>query len=179
MKTRNVTVSAISASFIIICLTLGAYVDVTDISMVLLSSLFVLMPIAYKSFKGGLFAYSVGGTVALLICIPKIATSAVFVAYFGFFGIFPVVNAFMNDKNVNKYVLHAIGFIWCAITVYGMYFYYKFVLGLNFHNLPLWVEDYILLILVAVVIVFYFVYAYLLKKARQYLAYYMDKIGKK
>ena len=52
MKSKIISLSAISASFIAIALIIGAYIEITDLFMVVISSVFVLLPLYLKSYKG-------------------------------------------------------------------------------------------------------------------------------
>ena len=87
MKSKVLALSAVSASFIAVFLTLGAYIELVDLVAVVVASIFVLLPLYMKSYKGSLLAYLAGGLLAFLISGFNIL-SLVFPAYFAFFGIF-------------------------------------------------------------------------------------------
>ena len=86
MKSKTIALSAISAGFVAIILTVGAYVEFTDVFMLAVSSIFVLLPLYFNSYKGSILAFIVGGVIAFLVSGFNIL-SIVFPSYFGFFGI--------------------------------------------------------------------------------------------
>ena len=158
MKSKVLAISAIAAGFVAITLTLGAYIQFIDLFTLAVSSVFVILPLYYKSYKGCVMTFLAGGTIALLCSLPTIAFTIVFPTYAAFFGLYPIVRHFTRDKNLNKYLCYIIGMVWCVAAVYGLYFYYTAVIGLNFSDLPYWVADYILYLLAPAGIVFYIIY---------------------
>ncbi len=162
MKSKVIALSAVSAGFTAICLIVGAYLDFADLIALVLASAFVILPLYYGSYKGAALAFLAGGTIALLIALPKIALTIVFPAYAAFFGLYPIIRHFAAEKQVKKTIIYIVGAIWCVAAVYGMYFYYSLVLGVNFFDtLPAWAEwirDGILYILPVVGLIFFFIY---------------------
>ncbi len=162
MKSKVIALSAVSASFTAICLIVGAYLDFADLVALVLASAFVVLPLYYDSFKGAALAFLAGGAVALLIALPKIALTIVFSAYAAFFGLYPIIRHFAAKKQVKRAIIYVVGAIWCIAAVYGMYFYYSLVLGVNFFDsLPSWAEwlrDGILYILPVAGLAFFFIY---------------------
>lgn len=181
MKTRVITVSAISAGLVAICLALGIYVELVDVMSLVLSSVFVILPLYLKSFKGAVLAYLVGGVLGLIFGWFNFVYSFVFPAYFAFFGLFPIVSCFLREKRVNKYAFHAIGLLWTVAAFYGFYFYYTFVMGLDFNDLPdflLWTKDYLLYVVGLFGVVFYFIYVRFILVVKMLIDRYMGKIIK-
>lgn len=84
----------------------------------------------------------------------------------------------MNDKNVTKLVQGVIGFIWCVLAVYGIYFYYVLVMGEVFSGLPNWATDYIYWVVGGLAVVFYFVYDYSIVMVKRTVDKYLDRIIK-
>ena len=158
MKSRVLAISAVSAGFVAIVLIIGAYLQVTDIFMLAVSSLFVMLPLYYNSVKGCLLAFLAGGVIALLCALPTIALTIVFPAYAVFFGIYPIIRHYARAKHFNKYLMFIIGLVWCVAAVYGLYFYYTAVIGLSLADLPYWIADYILIILAPVGVIFFVIY---------------------
>ncbi len=157
MKSKLVALSAISASFVAISLTLGAYVEFVDLVAVVLSSAFVILPLYYKSYLASVLTYLAGGVLAFLISGFNIM-SVVFPAYFAFFGLYPIISNIMKDKGLNRVLRHAIGLVWCVGACYGIYFYYTLVMGISLTDLPqwlLWIKDYILYAVAIVGALFY------------------------
>ena len=96
MKSKVVSLSAISASFIAVALAVGTYFEIADLFMLVTASVFVLLPLYLKSYKGSFLAFLAGGVIALLIS--GFNFSLIYPAYFGFFGIYPLVKMKMIEK---------------------------------------------------------------------------------
>ena len=156
MKSKVISLSAISAGFIAIALIIGAYFEITDLFMVVVASVFVLLPLYLKSYKGSFLAFLAGGVIALLCSGFNLAL--IFPAYFTFFGIYPIVKNKLLEKNVKISVSTIIGLIWFVAVAYGCYFYYTLFLNGVFEGLPVWIEKYIVYGIVLVAIVFFFIY---------------------
>ena len=179
MKSRVITVSAISAGLVAVSLALGIYVSVIDVFALILSSAFVIMPLYIKSYKGAVLSYLVGGISGLIFGWFNFVYSFVFPAYFAFFGLYPIINCFLKEKKVKKYISHLIGIIWCVAAFYGIYFYYTLVMGLNFADLPhylAWINDHIIYAVSVLGAVFYFIYDRFLTVIRALFDKYLDKI---
>ena len=178
MKSRVIAISAISASFVAISLTLGSYFPVIDLASVILASAFVVLPLYYNSFTGSILACIAGSVLAFLFSGFNIF-SIVVPSFLLFFGAYPIVKHKMIQKNFNKILGLVINIIWFMAVVYGIYFYNLFVIGLNFENLPEWVSDYMLLIVSVLAIPIYFLYeryVIIVKRvADRYLQRILDK----
>ncbi len=177
MKSKIIALSAISASFVAIILTLGAYIELLDIGAVVLSSVFVTLPLYKKSYLGSFLTFLVGGLIAFMISGFNIM-SIVFPSYIAFFGVFPIIKALMKDKKINKILGFFIGLIWCVAVFYGMYFYFIFVMGGIFTGLPSWISDYILYAVGAVSLIFYVVFDRFLSVTRFLADKYLQRIVK-
>ncbi len=181
MKSRVITVSAISAGLVAICLTVGIYINLVDVFSLILSSVLVIFPLYLKSYKGSLMAYLVGGLLGLIFGWFNFVYSFVFPAYFAFFGIYPIVNCFFKDKQVKRYISHLVGLVWCVATFYGIYFYYTMVMNLDFSNLPdylSWINDYIIYAVGVLGLIFYFIYDRFITIIRTLIDRYLGKIIK-
>lgn len=178
MRSKIISLSAISAGFIAIVLTLGSYIGVADISCIILSSVFVIMPLYLRSYKGALLTYLVGGTLGVLFSFSTILTSFVLPSYFIFFGVYPIVKSLLRDKQVNKYLAKTIGLIWCVITIYGVYFYYTLIMGFTLNDLPNVIADYILIFIAPISAIFFVIYDKFLIVSKMLLDKYLYKIIK-
>ena len=101
MKSRVIAISAISASFVAISLTLGSYFPVIDLASVILASAFVVLPLYYNSFAGSILACIAGSVLAFLFSGFNIF-SIVVPSFLLFFGAYPIVKHKMIQKNFNK-----------------------------------------------------------------------------
>ncbi len=176
MKSKLIAISAISAGFIAIFLTVGAYVQVADLFVLVVSSVFTLMPLHHKSYKASILAYLAGGVIAFLFSGFNLL-SVVFPAYFAYFGIYPVIKQLMLEKKVNKIVCTVIGLVWCVVAVFGIYFYYTFVMHEVFTDIE-WLANYIYPILGLISVVFYFVFDYSLIMVKRVMDNYLNRISK-
>lgn len=181
MKSRIITVSAIAAGLTAICLTVGVYVGFADIFALIISSVFVILPLYVKSYKGCIMSYLAGGVLGLLFGRFDFITTFVFPAYFAFFGIYPIVSCFFREKKLKRSVANIVGAIWCIAVFYGLYFYYTGIMGLDFSDLPeyfLWIKDYILYAVGVLGLCFYFVYDRFIYVIRALIDRYLGKIIK-
>ena len=176
MKSKVVSLSAISASFIAVALIIGTYFELADLFMLVIASIFVLLPLYLKSYKGSFLAFLSGGVIALLISGFNLAL--IYPAYFGFFGIYPLVKIKMLEKNVKKLLNVIIGLVWFLVISYICYYYYVFVLGGVFEGLPNWIEKYLIYFLGVIAVVFYFVYDRFVVVMKYNLDKYLSKIVK-
>ena len=177
MKSKIIALSAISAGFIAIILTLGAYVEFFDLVSIVLASVFVILPLYLKSYLGAFLTYLAGGVIAFLFSGFNVM-SLVFPSYLVFFGIFPVIRCLMADKNINKWLGFFLGLIWCVGVFYGMYFYYVGVMGMVISDLPTWITDGILYFIGLAGVVFYIIFDRFIYLARIVSDRYLGRIIK-
>ena len=166
MKSKVIALSAISASFIALLLTLGAYIEIVDVFTVLVASVFVILPTYYKSYLGSFLCFLVGGVLAFLLSGFNFL-SIVFPAYFAFFGVYPIIRCLANEKKFNKILYYALCVIWCVGVFYGLYFFLIFVMQNPFQGLPPFVVDNILIFVGIVGVLVFALYdrcMYIMKK---------------
>lgn len=175
MKSKVISLSAISAAFVAIALIIGGFFEMTDFFMLILASVFVMLPLYLNSFKGSFLAYFAGGVIAVLLTFNF---ALIFPAYFGFFGIYPIVKCKMLQKNFNKAWGIVIGLIWLIAVSYGCYFYYTLILGGVFTGLPEWIYDYIIYGIGLIAIVLFFVFDRFVVVVRLLLDKYLNRIIK-
>ncbi len=177
MKSKVIAISAISAGLIAMILSFGVYFQVADISAVILSSVVVLLPLYYKSYLGGFLSYLAGGLIAFLITGFNFL-SIVFISYFIFFGLFPIIKILLESKKLNKFLILAIGVIWCVLSCYAVYFYYTMVMCMPLDSLPEFIKNYVLLFIFLIGVVFFAVYDFFINVSRKLTEYYLRKILK-
>lgn len=181
MKSRILAISAISAGFVAISLTVGAYLDMADLFALIVASVFVMLPLYYDSYKGCFLAFGVGGVLAMLFSLPKFY-SVVFPSYFLYFGLYPLISEFARSKGINKVVRIVAGIVWSVLYFYGAFFYYTRLLGLSLGNFPQafkWLEDNLVYFIGAFAVVFYFIYDRFIVVVKRFIDYYLSKIVKK
>lgn len=177
MKSKIISLSAVSAGLTAIFLIIGAYIELFDLFTVIIASVFVILPLYYRSYKGSLLCALAGGVVAFL-CSGFNILSLVFPAYFAFFAFYPIAKFYMMEKQINKYICLIIGLIWLVAVAYGCYFYLVFIIGGAFDGLPLWIIDYVVYIVAGVAVIFYFIYDRFLLVARFMADKYLRRIIK-
>ncbi len=175
MKSKVIALSAVSASLTAICLIVGAFFEFADMFAVVLSSVFVIMPLYLNSYKGSFLCYLAGGVIAFL-CSGFNILSLVFPAYFCFFGVYPIVKYKMREKAIDKRLVFVIGLIWFTIVAYGLYFYYTVIIGGMFTGLPEWVSKYALLGVSLISILFFVVYDRFIFVVRFFINKYLSRI---
>ncbi|MBE7087374.1 MAG: hypothetical protein E7369_03645 [Clostridiales bacterium] len=178
MKSKVIALSAISASFCALALTLGAYIEFVDLVSVVLTSVFVILPLYYKSYVGSVLCYLAGGVLGMLLSGFNFM-SIVFPAYFGFFGLFPIIRLLLAEKGLNKKIIFVIGLIWCVIAMYGIYFYYILVMGQVFDGLPYWIADNLVYFVGVVGIIFYLIFDRFIILSKLTIDRYLIRIIKK
>ncbi len=176
MKSKVISLSAISAGFIAIALIIGSYIEITDLFMVVVASVFVLLPLYLKSYKGSFLAFLAGGLIALLCSGFNFAL--IFPAYFTFFGVYPIVKNKLLEKKVKFSITIIIGLIWFVIVAYGCYFYYTLVLNGIFEGLPAFIENYIIYGVGLIAVIFFFIYDRFLFVVKFFVDKYLRKIIK-
>ena len=181
MKSKVLAISAIAAGFVAISLTVGAYLDVADLFALIVSSVFVMLPLYYDSYKGCFLSFGVGGALAMLFSLPKFY-SIVFPSYFLFFGLYPVISELARSKGVNKVVRVVVGIVWSVLYFYGAFFYYTRLLGLSLGSFPQafkWLENNLVYFIGAFAVVFYFIYDRFIVVVKRVIDVYLSKIIKK
>ncbi len=177
MKSKIVSISAISAGLVALFLLIGAYFEMADVFTVVISSVLVMLPLYHKSYKGSLLSYLAGGVIAF-ICSGFNILSLVFPAYFTFFGIYPIIKNFLVEKGFNKYAGFIFGLIWMIAVAIGLYFYYTAFMGAVINGLPQWLTDHILLFVILLSIVFFVVFDRFVVVVRKVMDYYLRRIIK-
>ena len=180
MKSKIIAISAIAAGLTAIILTVGIYVELFDLFALVISSAFVILPIYFKSYKGCIMSYLVGGILAMMFGGFNFF-SLVLPSFFFFFGLYPVLSLFLRERKVKKWIYILIGLLWCVIYFYGAFFYYTEVMGLDFADFPTWlnwIEDYILIFIAVFGVVFYFIYDRYVLAIRLFIDKYLRRIIK-
>ena len=183
MKSKLITVSAISSALVAISLTIGAYFDVADLVSLVLSSAFVVLPLYFNSKKATVLTYLVGGVIALILSGFNFAYSLVFPSYFAYFGLFPIVFNILSEKDVKKPLIIILGVLWTVAVFYGMYFYYTLVMGLDLSSMPSWmpnwVQEAVIYFIGVIAIIFYFIYQRYVLVVKYFFKRYLDRIFNK
>lgn len=176
MKSKVISLCAISAAFVAIALTIGTYFEIMDLFMLVVASVFVLLPLYYNSYLGSFLTFLAGGIIAFLLSGFNIAL--IYPAFFGFFGIYPIIKNKMAQKNVKKAVCIFVSLIWFILVAYGCYFYYTIILNGIIEGIPGWIIDYLIYGVGIVAIIFFFIYDKMLTAVKIVLDRYLTRIIK-
>ncbi len=178
MQNKVISLSAISAALVAICLLVGTIFEIAEVFSLILASVFVILPLYFKSYKGCILCAVAGGVIALLLGLLARINSLIIPAYFTFFGIYPIVKCRFMDKKYNKIVCFIIGLVWCIAVAYICYFYYTALLGQVFSDIPLWLVDYVIYAVAVVAVIFYIIYDRFIPVVRSVMDKYLGKIIK-
>ncbi len=177
MKSKVISISAISAGLIAILLTIGAYFEITDLITTVFASCLVLLPLYYNSYKGAILTYLVGGVIAFMFSGFNLYT-LVFPSYFLFGGIYPIISTFLRERKNKKLLVYIVGAIYACALFMGLYYYYVFFMKVPVSDLPKIVQDNIVLVMAIIGVVFFFVFDRFIMLVRRVSSYYLNKIIK-
>lgn len=177
MKSKLLSISAVSAGFVAVFLLIGAYFEIADLFTSVISSVFVTLPLYYKSYKASFLAFLAGGVIAFM-CSGFNLISLVFPAYFSFFGVYPIVKCILDKKGFNKYAGFILGLVWFVLIAFGLYYYYTLFMGAVLDGIPLWILEYIEIFIAIIAIIFFVIYNKFLTVTRRVSDYYLNKIIK-
>ncbi len=177
MKSKLIAVSAISSAICAIVLTIGTLVNFVDLFCLVISSVFVMIPLYYKSYKASFLSFLASGILAFIFTGFNI-TLVVVPAFLLFFGSFPLVKEIVKEKKVNKILFYILGMIWCVGAVYGIYFYYVEIMGITFNDLPRIIQENIYIFIGVLGVIFYNVYDRYVLTLGNFLDRYLRRILK-
>lgn len=177
MKSKIISISAISSAFIAIVLTVGVYLSIADLFCLVIASVFVMLPLYYKSYLASFLSYLVGGAIAFIFSGFNFFI-VVIPAYLVFFGLYPIIKNLLEQKNINKYFRYILGLVWCEIVVFAMYFFYTEIMNLSFSDLPAFVFNNILVFVGILGVIFYVVYERYLTTLKRIIDIYLVKFLK-
>lgn len=157
MKTKNLTLSALSASLATVVLILGTiFAEILDLFAVIVAPIILSMPLYNDSIKGSILATLSAGILALLLSGFNIA-NFLYVSYFLFFGAFPIVKYYSVTRRKKKLIFNVICCIWFVVAVLLIYYYYTALMGLGLDMIFPISPDIIPLVLTIVAIPLYFI----------------------
>ena len=177
MKSKVVALSAISAGFISILLTIGAYIEIADIFTIVLASCFVVLPLYYGSFRGAFLTYLVGGVIAFIFSGFNLY-SIVFPSYFLFGGIYPIFALYFKEKKQKKPLVLIVGFIYSVAFFIGIYYYYVLFMKVPITDLPEFIKNNLVIVVAVLGGIFYFVFDRFITLVRRLSDIYLKRILK-
>lgn len=118
-QSRVIALSAICSAFAVLCMTAGALIPILDYSAIFMASMCTMLPLAKKSWKGGLMTYL--ATVALSFIFFFGTNPAMVVTFTVFFGAHPTVNYLFKEKKLNKIIGVIIKMVWFVASILLIY----------------------------------------------------------
>ncbi|MBE5741794.1 MAG: hypothetical protein E7360_00530 [Clostridiales bacterium] len=122
-RSKIIALSAISSAFSILFLTAGVFLSVLDYSAIFMASLCTMLPLAKKSWKGGVFTYF--GTLLLALIFFVGVRPEIVLTYGIFFGLHPTVNFILREKNFNKIIGVIIKTVWFVASLLLVYWLFS------------------------------------------------------
>ncbi len=175
MKSRVLALSAITSALVALVLCVGVFFEFTDLFALAISSAIVILPIYYKSYIGAFLSCLCGGFIALIFTGFNFF-SIVFPAFIGFFGTYPITACFFRTKKISMAIYKALGLIWCTLAVFGIYFYYTLLMGLEINDMPQFIANNIYWFILLFSVVFYFIFDRYVLVARMFINKYVSRI---
>ena len=125
-KSHVIALSAVSAALSVIALALGTVFSVLDISMLMIASACIMLPLAKDSLKGAFLSYGATALLSLIFCI-TFKGYAVVALYALFFGLHPIINYLIEKKGLNKYLFFAIKAVWFIGACFLMFYVFSVI----------------------------------------------------
>lgn len=177
MKSKLLAISAIGAGFTALALTLGTYFNVAEFIALVLSSVFVILPLYYNSYKACFLTYFAGGVLGVILGAFNVV-NIVIPSYFIFFGLYPIIRLVMIEKKVNKTLQIVVGIVWSIAYFYGLFFYGTLILNLTMENMPAFFIKYIYYLIPIFAVLFYFIFDRYIVKVKILIDKYLNVIIK-
>jgi hypothetical protein len=118
----EIALSALSCAIATIFLTIGVYSEVLLFTGYLFACIALMLPLAKKSWKGGVFTYLT--TLLLALLFFGGVRPEVVLTYGIFFGLHPTVNYIFKEKNFNKalaLLIKTVWFVGAVLLVYTLF----------------------------------------------------------
>ena len=118
-RSKVIALSAVCSAFAILCLTLGAVIEIFDYSAIFMASMCSMIPLAKGSKLGGFMTYL---ATLLLSCIFFVGVRPDLVLTYGiFFGLHPTVNYLFKEKKINKILSLVLKIVWFVLSIILIY----------------------------------------------------------
>lgn len=128
---KMVAYASVSAALATVFLAIGEFFPTFSLSAAFMASLAMMIPLTKKSYAGAVLAYISSALLALLITGFRFEGILPFAA---FCGLHPLVNAFIEDKKINKILGLVVKDVWFVGVAYLTYFLTDFASGGTISN---------------------------------------------
>lgn len=119
---KLIALSAVASALAVAIMALGAFVDIFEYSALFCASLCTMLPLAKKSFKGGILTYL--ATTALSAIFIVGVKPAMLVFYAVFFGLHPAVNYILREKKFNRFLGAFFKTVWFVGSLLLIYVFF-------------------------------------------------------
>lgn len=174
---KLIALSAVSAAIAVVLLALGAFIEVLDISCIMIAGMATMLPLAKKSYLGAFLTYLASALLALILTGARFT---VIVPYVVFFGVYPIVNALQVKYKFNRIVVLVFKDVW---FLGAMFVYYKLLVALSgydlladFSMIPENFRAYLIPALFVFGAIFFVFYDYVMIKFQRVVDYVVGKL---
>ena len=122
-RSRVIALSAISAGFAVLFMLAGAVIPVLDYSAIFMASLCTMIPLAKKSWQGGLMTYLATSLLCFIFFIG--VNPAMVVTFAIFFGAHPTVSFILRERRLNNILSMAIKTLWFVASAIVIYVFFS------------------------------------------------------
>lgn len=123
---KTIALSAISAALAVIFLLLGAFVEILDISCIMIAGIAIMLPLSKKYYLGAFLAFVASALIGIFVTGARFT---VIVPYAMFFGLHPIVNSLQRKFRINKFLALAVKDVWFLATMFVYYLLLKNLTG--------------------------------------------------
>lgn len=116
---KVIALSSVATALCVILLSIGAYVEMFDLSCLFLASVVIMIPLSKKYYLGAFLTCVASSLLALLLTGARFQ---VVIPFAMFFGLHPIANQLQQKYNVNKILALIVKTAWFIGTLYVMYF---------------------------------------------------------
>ena len=120
---KVIALSAISAAIALLLLIAGAFFEILDISCLFFASLAIMLPLTKNSRAGAFLAYLASGILGFILTGMRLQ---IIIPYVLFFGLHPIINDFLQKKNVNRILGAVLKTMWFVGVLFIVYYFTSF-----------------------------------------------------
>ena len=157
-KTKRVSLASILSALSVVVMSLGAFIQVVDLTAVALASVLVIFARIELGSPYDWLVYGVSGTLSLILMIG--VNPVIPALYLSFAGMYPILKAYFEQRTrkVAWFCKSVYFFVISAVLVAGAYIFSSYVLGVPFfegslapYAAPLLIALYVLAVFVCYV----------------------------
>ena len=120
---KVIALSAVSAAVALLLLIAGAFFEILDLSCLFFASLAIMLPLTKDSRAGAFLAYLASAILGFVLTGMRLQ---IIIPYVLFFGLHPIVNDFLQKKNVNRVLGTVLKTVWFVGVLFIVYYFTSF-----------------------------------------------------